>query len=120
METQNPEEQTPDNPASPAELSLSDTPTAEPAPAPEKPAAPVAEKKTGKLSYKYQRELEALPGQIEAAETEVARLTDAVQQPDFYQRPPAEQQAAFAELEAAQQALDALMERWMQLEEGAV
>ena len=98
-------------------------PAAEPAPAPEKPAAPaalVAEKKTGKLSYKYQRELEALPGQIEAAETEVAHLTDAVQQPDFYQRPPAEQQAAFAELEAAQQTLDALMERWMQLEEGAV
>ena len=34
METQNPEEQTPDNPASPAEPSLSDTPPAEPAPAP--------------------------------------------------------------------------------------
>ena len=83
-------------------------------------AAPVAEKKTGKLSYKYQRELEALPGQIEAAEAAVARLADAVQQPDFYQRPQAEQQAAFAELEAAQQTLDTLMERWMQLEEGAV
>ena len=98
-------------------------PAAEPAPAAAKPAAspaPVAEKKSGKLSYKYQRELEALPGQIEAAETEVAHLTDAVQQPDFYQRPPAEQQAAFAELEAAQQTLDALMERWMQLEEGEV
>ena len=96
----------------------------EPAPAPEKAAtpapAPVAEKKTGKLSYKYQRELEALPGQIEAAEAAVARLTDSVQQADFYQRPPGEQQAAFAELEAAQQTLDALMERWMQLEEGDV
>ena len=34
METQNPEEQTPDNPASPVEPSLSDTPPAEPAPAP--------------------------------------------------------------------------------------
>jgi len=33
METQNPEEQTPDNPTSPAEPSLSDTPPAEPAPA---------------------------------------------------------------------------------------
>ena len=33
METKNPEEQTPDNPASPAEPSLSDTPSAEPAPA---------------------------------------------------------------------------------------
>jgi len=36
------------------------------------------------------------------------------------QRPPAEQQAAFAELEAAQQTLEALLERWMQLEEGEV
>ena len=94
--------------------------------APEKPApipaatAPVAEKKSGKLSYKYQRELEALPGQIEAVEANISRLTDTVQQADFYQRPPAEQQAAFAELEAAQQTLEALLERWMQLEEGEV
>ena len=83
-------------------------------------AAPVAEKKSGKLSYKYQRELEALPGQIEAKEAEIARLTDTVQQADFYQRPPAEQQAAFAELETAQQTLETLLERWMQLEEGEV
>ncbi|EEV89191.1 ABC transporter, ATP-binding protein [Cardiobacterium hominis ATCC 15826] len=89
-------------------------------PAPTPAAAPVAEKKSGKLSYKYQRELEALPGQIEAKEAEIARLTDTVQQADFYQRPPAEQQAAFAELEAAQQTLEALLERWMQLEEGEV
>ena len=43
-----------------------------------------------------------------------------MQQADFYQRPPAEQQAAFAELEAAQQTLETLLERWMQLEEGEV
>ena len=97
----------------------------EPVAAPEKPAptpaaAPVAEKKSGKLSYKYQRELEALPGQIEAKEAEIARLTNTVQRADFYQRPPAEQQAAFAELEAAQQTLETLLERWMQLEEGEV
>ena len=89
-------------------------------PAPTPTAAPVAEKKSGKLSYKYQRELEALPGQIEATEAEIARLTDTVQQADFYQRPQTEQQAAFAELEAAQQALETLLERWMQLEEGEV
>ena len=65
-------------------------------------------------------QLEALPGQIEAKEAEIARLTDTVQQADFYQRPPAEQQAAFAELEAAQQTLETLLERWMQLEEGEV
>jgi len=40
METQNPEEQTPDNPASPVEPSLSDTPPAEPAPPPVVKAKP--------------------------------------------------------------------------------
>ena len=86
----------------------------------EKPAAPPAEKRGNKLSYKYQRELEALPAQIEAAEAEVARLTTAVQEADFYQQPQEAQQAGFAALEAAQQQLDALVERWMQLEDGEV
>ena len=86
----------------------------------EKPAAPPAEKRGNKLSYKYQRELEALPAQIEAAEAEVARLTAAVQEADFYQQPQEAQQAGFAALEAAQQQLDALVERWMQLEDGEV
>ena len=84
------------------------------------PAAPPAEKRSGKLSYKYQRELEALPAQIEAAEAEVARLTAAVQEAGFYQQPQDAQQAGFAALAAAQQQLDALMERWMQLEDGEV
>ena len=84
------------------------------------PAAPPAEKRGNKLSYKYQRELEALPAQIEAAEAEVARLTTAVQEADFYQQPQEAQQAGFAALEAAQQQLDALVERWMQLEDGEV
>ncbi|WP_298642969.1 ATP-binding cassette domain-containing protein [uncultured Cardiobacterium sp.] len=85
----------------------------------EKPAAaPPADKRSGKLSYKYRRELEALPAQIEAAEAEIARLTAAVQEAGFYQQPQDAQQAGFAALAAAQQQLDALMERWMQLEDG--
>ena len=95
-------------------------PAAKTAEKPAAPAAPPAEKRGNKLSYKYQRELEALPAQIEAAEAEVARLTTAVQEADFYQQPQEAQQAGFAALEAAQQQLDALVERWMQLEDGEV
>ena len=103
-----------------AQLEEAAAPATKTAEKPAAPAAPAAEKRGNKLSYKYQRELEALPAQIEAAEAEVARLTAAVQEADFYQQPQEAQQAGFAALEAAQQQLDALVERWMQLEDGEV
>ena len=103
-----------------AQLEEAAAPAAKTAEKPAAPAAPPAEKRGNKLSYKYQRELEALPAQIEAAEAEVARLTAAVQEADFYQQPQDAQQTGFAALEAAQQQLDALVERWMQLEDGEV
>ena len=103
-----------------AQLEEAAAPAAKTAEKPAAPAAPPAEKRGNKLSYKYQRELEALPAQIEAAEAEVVRLTAAVQEADFYQQPQEAQQAGFAALEAAQQQLDALVERWMQLEDGEV
>ena len=103
-----------------AQLEEAAAPAAKTAEKPAAPAAPPAEKRGNKLSYKYQRELEDLPAQIEAAEAEVARLTAVVQEADFYQQPQEAQQAGFAALEAAQQQLDALVERWMQLEDGEV
>ena len=103
-----------------AQLEEAAAPAAKTAEKPAAPAAPPAEKRGNKLSYKYQRELEALPAQIEAAEAEVAHLTAVVQEADFYQQPQEAQQAGFAALEAAQQRLDALVERWMQLEDGEV
>ena len=103
-----------------AQLEEAAAPAAKTAEKPAAPAAPPAEKRGNKLSYKYQRELEALPAQIEAAEAEVARLTAVVQEADFYQQPQEAQQAGFAALETAQQQLDALVERWMQLEDGEV
>ena len=103
-----------------AQLEEAAAPAVKTAEKPAAPATPPAEKRGNKLSYKYQRELEALPAQIEAAEAEVARLTAVVQEADFYQQPQEAQQAGFAALEAAQQQLDALVERWMQLEDGEV
>lgn len=87
---------------------------AEPAAAPV--AAPVAVPKR-KLSYKEQRELEALPGQIEALEEEQAALQRETAEPSFYQRPAEETRAALARLESLQHELDVLLERWAELDE---
>ncbi|WP_448681991.1 ATP-binding cassette domain-containing protein [Pseudomonas nicosulfuronedens] len=90
------------------------------APAPEQPAvvsAPVEAAPKKKLSYKLQRELEAIPGQIEALEGEMAALQAETASPDFYQRPQDEAQAALARLGTLQEELDRLIERWAELEE---
>ena len=86
-------------------------PVAAPAPA---AAAPAAKKK---LSYKEQRELEALPGQIEQAETQLAALSAEIARPAFYQRPSAEVTATLAKVETVQAGLDALLERWAELDD---
>ncbi|MCJ0972406.1 ATP-binding cassette domain-containing protein [Pseudomonas sp. PS1] len=84
-------------------------------PAPAQPAsepAPVRKK----LSYKDQRELEALPGKIDAAEQEIAALQAAMAEPGFYQQPAAQTSETIARLEGLQQTLDQLLERWAELE----
>lgn len=73
-----------------------------------------------KLSYKYQRELEALPAVIEAKEAEIAQLEMQIAASDFYQQSHELQNAAYTALQTAQQELDALLERWMDLEAGNV
>lgn len=79
-------------------------------------AAPVAAPRR-KLSYKEQRELEALPGQIEALEEEQAALQRETAEPTFFQRPAEEARAALARLESLQHELDALLERWAELDD---
>ena len=77
-------------------------------------AAPAAPRK--KLSYKLQRELEQLPGQIEALEADQAELQRQVQDPAFYQRDPVEVTRVLTELGELEQRLNAAMERWLELE----
>ncbi|MDN6296531.1 MAG: ATP-binding cassette domain-containing protein [Halomonas sp.] len=90
-------------------------PTREATPAPvEKPATPV--KKSVKLSYKLQRELDSLPADIERLEQQVEALEQTTGDPAFYQQPADTVEAKLKELSDAQQALDAVMERWMELE----
>ncbi|WP_349573050.1 ATP-binding cassette domain-containing protein [Azotobacter salinestris] len=71
-----------------------------------------------KLSYKLQRELEAIPGQIDAVEAELAELQGRIADPAFYQQPAAQTGPVLARLEDLQQDLDRLLERWAELEEG--
>ncbi|MBA1187717.1 ATP-binding cassette domain-containing protein [Pseudomonas entomophila] len=89
-------------------------PTAEAVEAPV--SAPVEAGAKKKLSYKLQRELEALPGQIDAVEQQIAQVQEEVGNAAFYQRPIGETTAVLARLEALQAELDGLVERWAELE----
>ena len=84
-----------------------------------KPAAPVAEAAPAKkkLSYKVQRELEALPGKIDAVEKNIAVLQAEIAQPAFYQQTAEHTGETLARLEALQKELDELLERWAELED---
>ena len=83
------------------------------APAENSSKAPAPAPAKAKLSYKYQRELEALPGQIAAAEAELATLTERAQSEAY-------SASNFAAVQAAQERLDGLLERWLQLESGEI
>ena len=74
---------------------------------------------TSKLSYKLQRELDALPAQIQALERQVADLQNRLNDPEFYRRPHEEVQSGLANLHSVQLQLDAAFDRWAQLEEQA-
>ena len=78
---------------------------AEPAPATAPVAAATAPAKR-KLSYKEQRELDALPGAIETAEIELEALQTAIADPGFYQLPNEVTQAKLARMDALQAELE--------------
>jgi ATP-binding cassette subfamily F protein uup len=68
------------------------------------------------LSFKQQRELEALPQQIEALETEQKNLYQVMSDPSFYQQAGDEIASAKARLEALEQEIETACLRWEELE----
>jgi ATP-binding cassette subfamily F protein uup len=72
--------------------------------------------RTDKLSWKEQRELEALPANIAALEGEQAGLSQRLADPAIYQRDPQAAQKAAERLAAIDDELTALLERWEILE----
>ncbi|MBQ1558449.1 MAG: ABC transporter ATP-binding protein, partial [Pseudomonas sp.] len=69
-----------------------------------------------KLSYKLQRELEAIPGRIDALEQEMAAVQEQVSDPAFYQQSVQVTTEVLARLEGLQKEMDELLERWAELE----
>jgi ATP-binding cassette subfamily F protein uup len=72
-----------------------------------------------KLSYKLQRELDALPDQIARLEQRVAELRVVVNDPAFYQRPHIEVQQSLDTLRAAERDVEIAVDRWAELEQQA-
>ena len=94
-------------------------PQAAPAAVPkaEKPAQPKpARAKSVKLSYTEERELESLPKEIDALETEQQELLEKMAGPSYHELPGAEIKADRDRLEAIPQILEERYERWQELE----
>ena len=80
--------------------------------APVPQAGPVVAQPKRKLSYKEQRELDELPGRIEALETEQAELNRQLADPNVYQKQGSNVGAMHARVEAIDEELMSLLERW--------
>ena len=81
-------------------------------------AAPAAAAKPVKLSYKDQRELDALPAKIEQLETEQAQLQAAMGDPGFYQQSHEQVNVILERLQTVEEALEVCYGRWELLESG--
>ena len=73
-------------------------------------------KKKTKLTYKDQRELDALPAEIESLEARHAELLEIIAQPGFYEQPPDEVANTLNAVTESEQALDRALERLVELE----
>lgn len=78
--------------------------------------APQSPRAANKLSYKLQRELDALPAQIEQLESEVSALQTEVNAPEFYRQPHTEVQQRLEALNDLQDRLETAIDRWAELE----
>jgi ABC transport system ATP-binding/permease protein len=77
-------------------------------------SAPAAPKK--KLSFKEQRELELLPAKLEQLEAEIARRTEAMNAPGYFQQDAATITRGNEELAKVQAELETAFARWEELE----
>ncbi|MBE9396181.1 ATP-binding cassette domain-containing protein [Pontibacterium sp. N1Y112] len=75
-----------------------------------------AAKNKKKLSYKLQRELDGLPALMEAAEQALESLQEETAAADFYQQDHQVVTDKLAALQAQEQKVEELMERWVELE----
>ena len=69
-----------------------------------------------KLSYKVQRELDLLPGQVEAIEADLEALQDEIGHADFYSKGQDHVSARLEQLASQETQLETTMDRWIEIE----
>lgn len=74
------------------------------------------EKPTKKLSYKLQKELDALPSQMEQLEQEIETLQQQISNADFYSQPADTVNKTLKSLAEKEQNLELCFQRWEELE----
>ena len=82
----------------------------------ETPKTAAVKAKPKKLSYKLQRELEALPMRLEELEAEIESLQEQVNSPEFFSKPVDDTKVILDKLSATEQELEVAFERWEELE----
>lgn len=100
----------------PVTTSTADEAKATPKSTPDHEGDSAPPRKKTKLSYKDQRELDALPAEIESLEARHAELLELVAQPDFYEQSPDDVAATLTAVTETEQALDRALERLVELE----
>jgi len=84
---------------------------------PKNEVEPKARRKSGKLSYQLQRELDALPSAIATLENEIGSIRTEVSAPEFYKQPHARTRERLDLLSEREDTLEQMIERWAELEE---
>lgn len=97
-----------------AELNTALAPAAEPAPAAAAPSEAPAKKSSATSCSASWR---PCPGRSTRSRRSLAGVQETIAEQDFYLRPQDEQRETLARLDALQQELDALLERWAELED---
>ncbi len=82
----------------------------------ETPKTTPAKNTSKKLSYKLQRELEALPAKLEQLEVDIEALQEQVNSAEFFAQPVETTQPVLEQLAALEQELEIAFERWEELE----
>ena len=70
-----------------------------------------------KLGFLEQRELEALPGEIEALEKRLAAIEEQISKPLFYSQAHEAIRPILDELQSTQEQIDRSMRRWAELDD---
>jgi ATP-binding cassette subfamily F protein uup len=76
-----------------------------------------SKKKSAKLSYKDQRELDSLPAEVEALSMKISDMEAELSNPDLYAKDPEKFNALSKDIEAKRVELEVKEFRWLELEE---